>query len=176
MEIVPPPASNGLTVSAAHKGVSGDVLSNATPEAPKTVPLLAFIFARTKDGRHLAAEAQVDGSKVTALTPLCCSAHAQESAKAWEACAFARLCHTREYTGTEREANRVQGKGVGLENVAEGYAVALVKRAGKTVALAMEVDGIVVKEPKVLGSGDRLYAWQEAHAFAQRWFLPRRKA
>lgn len=141
----------------------------------KAVPLLAFLFARTKDGLHLAAEAQVTGDKVTALTPLCCSIHAQESAKAWEACAFARLCHGREYSATEKQANAVQGKGARVEDVAEGYAVALVKRSGKTVALAMEVEGATVKEPKVLGSGDRLYAWQEAHAYAQRWFLPKRR-
>lgn len=137
--------------------------------------LLAFFFGTTKDGRHLAAEVRVDGRKVVGLEPLCASRYPQESAKAWEMCAFARLCHGREYTATERAANLQQGKSVRLEDVADGQAVALSVRKGQTVALAMEIEGSTVLEPKALGTGNRLFAWQEAHAYAQRWFLPRRK-
>jgi hypothetical protein len=139
-------------------------------------PLLAFLFARTKEGKHLAAEVRVDGRAVVSLTPLCLSVYPQEAAKAWEMCAFARLCQGREYSATEQAANAQQGKGATLEGVAEGHAVALSVRKGQTAALAMEVEGSKVLEPKVLGTGNRLFAWQEAHAYAQRWFLPRRRA
>jgi hypothetical protein len=141
-----------------------------------TAPILAFFFGTTKDGRHLAAEVRVDGRKVVNLVPLCASRYPQESAKAWEMCAFARLCHGREYTATERAANLQQSKSVRLEDVADGQAVALSVRKGQTVALAMEIEGSTVLEPKVVGTGNRLFAWQEAHAYAQRWFLPRRRA
>lgn len=165
---LPKPDADGLRVVAPPSVV-------AAVTQPTPAPLLAFLFARTQDGRHLAAEVRVDGRAVVSLTPLCLSVYPQEAAKAWEMCAFARLCHGREYSPTEQAANAQQGRGATLEDVAEGHAVALSARKGQTAALAMEVEGSKVLEPQVLGTGNRLFAWQEAHAYAQRWFLPRRR-
>jgi hypothetical protein len=150
-------------------------LSRRGADAHPSAVLVAFFFGLTRKGQHLAAELQVDGTRVVGLTPLCLSPHADVGGRIWEALAFYRLCHGREYTATEKDANARQGGKVTLEDVAEGQAVALVQRSGKTVALAMEIEGTKVTEPKVLGTGSRLYAWQEAHAYAQRWFLPKRR-
>lgn len=138
-------------------------------------PLTAFFFGLTKDRRHLAAEVQVEGTKVVGVVPLCASQYPEQASNVWESAAFYRLCHQRPYTAVEAAANARQGGKVGLEDILEGQAVALAQKSGKTVALAMEVEGTKVTEPKVLGTGNRLFAWQEAHAYAQRWFLPRRR-
>ena len=150
-------------------------LSRRGADTRPSAVFTAFFFGLTRKGQHLAAELQVEGTRVVGLTPLCLSPHADVSGRIWESLAFYRLCHGREYTATEKAANARQGGKAALEDIAEGHAVALVQRSGKTVALAMEVEGTRVTEPKVLGAGNRLYAWQEAHAYAQRWFLPKRR-
>jgi len=137
-------------------------------------PMTAFFFGLTKTRLHLAAEVVVEDMRVVALTPLCASRYPEHASRVWESLAFYRLCHQRKYTPGELKGNALEGAGVALEDVAEGSAIALAPRPGMTVALVLEVEGTTVTEAKVIGTGDRLTAWQAAHSYAQRWFLPRR--
>jgi len=148
-----------------------DADAQANKQAP---PMTAFFFGLTRKGLHLAAEVEVEDMRLVGLTPLCASRYPEHASRVWESLAFYRLCHQRKYTPAEVKGNELEGAGVALEDVAEGSAIALAPRPGMTVALVLDVEGTTVTEAKVIGTGDRLTAWQAAHSYAQRGFLPRR--
>lgn len=166
LELAPnPEASRAMTDAATTAGIHLTVPPQAFVMRAVPEPITAIALGTLKDGRHAALELQVSGREVLSARLLFAEAVIPRVAECFRECAYLAL-----YNRTPLEA-------VPLEAalLAAGTAVALPLWKGKPAALAFDVEGRTVTEPKVVATGDRLFAWDSLDTWIAVNVLPREK-
>lgn len=142
-----------------------------TPARPVAAPILAVALGTLRDGRHAALEVEVAGRTALQATLLYAAPEVATVARRFHETAFQRLYQRQEYSAHERAEHTP----LELEALREATAVALPAWRGKPAALAFEVEGRTVTEPRVIATGDRLFAWDSLESWIAVNLLPRRK-
>lgn len=169
--------SSAITLTAANPGrPDPDVLETPSGAVVKMpAPMLCVGLGLLKDGRHVAFEANLDGPKVKAWRPLCARPQVDGPERAWWQVGFAKLCVKRELLPAEARANEQDSYGVLAEHFSHGAAVAIIGTGRMLTALALQLEGAKVAEPKVVARGSREYCWSELASWASLSMLPKRR-
>lgn len=166
-----------LTLTAANPGKPDpEVLETPTGTVVKLAPTVLCIgLGLLKDGRHVAFEAEIEGRAVREWRPLCARIQVDGPERAWWQVGYAKLCAKRELLEPEKEANARDSLGVLAEHFDAGAAVAIIGAGRNLTALAIQVEGSTVAEPKVVARGPREFCWAELASWASLNMLPKRR-
>lgn len=131
---------------------------------PREAPITAIALGTLKDGRHAALELTIQDREVVSAVLLLAATEADAPAEAFREVAYLRL-YARQKATT--------GHPLDLAQLRDGSAIALPTWKGKPAAIAFDFEGRTVTEPKVVATGDRVYAWGALETWAACNLLPR---
>lgn len=166
------PASTLRTIRMEAMGVPADGAPLETIVVrPELRPILAIALGTLKDGRHAAMALQVSGRGVSSATLLEAGPEFAAAAQSCHEAAFLRLWLRKDFAAYESAEHAT------LEPTAirDAVAVALPLWKGKVGAVAFDVEGRTVTEPRVLATGDRLFTWDVLEAWMSINLLPRNR-
>lgn len=163
----------GPTVTLAEvKAAVPEALSALRTTAHlKPTPILAIALGTLKDGRHAAMALQVSGREVTSATLLDAGPELAAAAQSCHEAAFLRLWLRKDFATYEAAEHAPLDPAA----IRDAVAVALPLWKGKVGAVAFDVEGRTVTEPRVLATSDRLFAWDVLEAWMSINLLPRNR-